>query len=171
MWTPQLSRGREATKIRNRIKEWTIGKGLDVGCGLDKISPDTIGVDIAPLPGVDYTLDARDLFVFTDNQFDYVFSAHTLEDIDDTKDTLHEWLRVLQLSGHLILYLPHKDYYPNIGKEGANPAHKHDFIPNDILQVLKQICAFDVHVLEERNQNDEYSFLLVLRITAKKSNS
>ena len=167
MWTPQLSRGREASKIRNRIKEWTFGKGLDVGCGLDKISPEAIGIDIAPLPGVNYTLDARDLFIFDDNQFDYIFSAHVLEDLENPEDTLREWLRVLKPGGYLILYLPHKDYYPNIGKEGANPAHKHDFLPNDILQILKRICFFDVHVLEERNKNDEYSFLLVLMITGQ----
>lgn len=119
------------------------------------------------MPGVDYTLDVRDLYVFEDNQFDYVFSAHVLEDIEDTEDTLKEWLRVLKKSGSLILYLPHKDYYPNIGQEGSNPAHKHDFLPNDILLVLKRICSFDLHVLEERNQNDEYSFLIVARITGK----
>lgn len=96
-----------------------------------------------------------------------MFSAHTLEDIDNPEEALREWLRVLKIGGHLILYLPHKDYYPNIGQPGANPAHKHDFLPKDILQLLKRICLFDVHVLEERNQNDEYSFLLVLRITGK----
>ncbi len=169
MWTAQTSRGRETSKIRKRIKEWTVGKGLDVGCGLDKVAPDAFGVDRTPMPGVDYVLDARDLFVFDDNQFDYVYSAHVLEDIVETEEALSEWLRVLKLSGHLILYLPHKDYYPNIGQPGSNPAHKHDFLPKDILQILKRICSFDVHVLEDRNQNDEYSFLIVLKLTGKKN--
>lgn len=149
------------------MKEWTFGKGLDVGCGLDKINPDAIGIDLAPLPGVDYALDARDLFVFCNDEFDYVFSAHVLEDMPDPEDTLREWLRVLRPDGYLILYLPHKDYYPNIGKPGANPAHKHDFIPNDIIEILGKICRYTLVVVENRNQNDEYSFLIVAQIKGK----
>lgn len=124
---------------------------------------------MAPFPGVDYTLDVRDLFVFEDNEFDYVFSAHTLEDIDDTEDCLREWLRVLKPGGHLILYLPHKDFYPNIGKEGANPAHKHDFTGADILEILDRICRHRIVLIENRNLNDEYSFLIVVEFKGKLS--
>lgn len=163
-WTPQKSRGQETSKIRQRVQEWTFGKGLDVGCGLDKIALDAIGIDLAPLPGVDYTLDARDLFLFDRDYFDYVYSAHVLEDIPDPEDALREWLRVLRPGGHLILYLPHKDFYPNIGKPGANPNHKHDFLPQDIIKILDRICSYDLPVLEERHEGDEYSFLIVARI-------
>lgn len=163
MWTAQLSKGREASKIRNRIKEWTFGKGLDVGCGNDKISPDAIGVDTLPLPWVNFLLDARDLYIFKSGEFDYLFSAHVLEDLEDPTDTLREWWRVLKPQGFLILYLPHKNFYPNIGTEGSNPAHKHDFVPQDIINILEKICYYRIDVCEERNKNDEYSFLLVVR--------
>lgn len=165
MWTPQLSKGQETSKVRNRIKEWTFGKGLDVGCGLDKISAEAIGVDLIPLSGVDFLLDARDLYIFKDGEFDYVFSSHVLEDLEDPINALIEWLRVLKVNGHLILYLPHKDFYPNIGQEGANPAHKHDFTGAAIIKILFKICRFRVVIQENRNQNDEYSFLLVIRKT------
>lgn len=167
-WTPQKSKGRETTKIRQRVQPWTFGKGLDVGCGLDKISLDAIGIDLAPLPGVDYSLDARDLFVFDNDYFDYIFSAHVLEDLPDPKDALREWLRVLKPKGHLILYLPHKDYYPNIGSPGANPAHKHDFLPKDIIEILDQICFYDLLICEDRSEGDEYSFLIVARIKGQR---
>jgi hypothetical protein len=64
-----------------------------------------------------------------------------------------------------VLYLPHRDLYPNIGTEGANPDHKHDFVPE-----RHRGCAhgaglrhFDVLVNEVRDEGNEYSFLLVMR--------
>ena len=165
MWTPQKSKGKETSKIRQKVKEWTLGKGLDLGCGLDKISQDAIGIDLVPFPGVDFVLDIRDLYIFKNGEFDYIFSSHVLEDIEDTTDTLREWWRLIKLHGFLILYLPHKRFYPNIGEEGSNPAHKHDFEPSDIKSILDRICYYKLDACEERNQDDEYSFLLIIRKT------
>ena len=163
MWSHQLSKGRETSKVRQRVKEWISGKGLDLGCGLDKIHPEAIGIDQIPFPGVNFTLDIRDLYILDTNSFDYVFSAHTLEDIEDTEDTLREWWRVLKFQGYLILYLPHRNLYPRIGQPGANPAHKHDFEGIDILKVLDNFAIYKTIVNEVRDQDDEYSFLLIIQ--------
>ena len=162
-WTAQRSKGKETTKVRSRILDWISGRGLDLGCGLDKISLHSYGIDLLPLPGVDFLLDIRDLYIFKNAEMDYVFSSHALEDLKDTEDTLREWWRVLKPEGHLILYLPHKDLYPNIGQHGSNVAHKHDFVAKDILDILSRFARFKILINEIRSKDDEYSFLLLLR--------
>ena len=56
---------------------------------------------------------------------------------EHTQAVLREWWRVIRPGGHLVLYLPHKAHYPNIGQPGANPAHKHDFLPEDIVKAME----------------------------------
>ena len=162
-WTQQKSKGKETTKIRLRVSNWISGRGLDLGCGIDKISPDTLGIDLLPLPGIDFLLDIRDLYIFKDAEMDYIFSSHALEDLQDTDNVLREWWRLIKPNAHLILYLPHKDLYPNIGQPGSNPAHKHDFEAKDVLDVLSRFARFKILINEIRSKDNEYSFLLVLR--------
>jgi SAM-dependent methyltransferase len=123
----------ETTKTRHRVVKYTEGNGLDIGCNRDKIKPDCIGIDLYAATGVNLIGKADTLPWFENDVFDFVYSSHTLEDIQSTDIALKEWLRVIKPGGYLILYLPHKDYYPNIGHELANKAHKHDFVPEDIL--------------------------------------
>jgi ADP-heptose:LPS heptosyltransferase len=107
---------------------------------------------------------ADDLSMFADESMDFVFSSHTLEHMADVEKTLREWWRVVKPGGHLVLYLPHKDFYPNIGQPGANPDHKHDFVPTDISTVMSRIRglgSWEILVNEERNEDDEYSFFQV----------
>ena len=63
----------------------------------------------------------------------------------------------------MALYLPHKLYYPNVGQPGANPDHKHDFMPADIINAMQKIGGWNLIEREERNGGNEYSFLLVFR--------
>jgi ADP-heptose:LPS heptosyltransferase len=74
-------------------------------------------------------------------------------------------VRVLKPGGHLCLYLPHRDFYPNIGTPGSNPDHKHDFIPQDIVDAMRSAWpgGWDLMERQERNEDMEYSFFLVFR--------
>ena len=47
MWTPETSCGNEAAKCRGRVVSFLVGRGLDIGCGDEKVVPAAIGVDIA----------------------------------------------------------------------------------------------------------------------------
>lgn len=172
MWTPATSDGRESRKIRFELVPYTRGRGLDVGCGVEKVYPHAIGVD----NNVDERLfgyrtiadvivpTAEDLGIFATEGFRWVFSSHLLEHIKEYRAALAEWFRLVEGGGHLILYLPHKKFYPNIGTPGANPDHKHDFVPEDIVKAMEQCgSSWDLLVNEERNDDDEYSFLQVYR--------
>lgn len=168
MWTPHGKQGKEASKIRYQAWMYTSGIGLDIGCGDDKIAPNAIGIDTQHFAGIplgSMIASGEKLPQFADASMDFVFSSHFLEHVADYKAALKEWWRVLKVGGRLILYLPHKDYYPNIGQPGANPDHKHDFHPNDIKQALFEVLGntFDVVEDQDRIDRDEYSFYIVIR--------
>ncbi len=171
-WTAEGPQGNEAAKIKHLIVPYTRGRVLDLGCGPFKCWPHFTGVDNghhAREFGWQYkpdivVEDCARLEVFRDESMDAVFSSHLLEHIEDYRAALREWWSLIKPGGHLVLYLPHKDFYPNIGQPGANPDHKHDFDPEDIVQAMKDIGPrWDLVLSETRDGEDEYSFLQVYR--------
>lgn len=177
VWRIDDPQGDEAAKIRWELVEYTSGRGLDLGCGQFKAFHHFIGVDNGHhwgMKGVDVHVNScDDLSIFADDSMDFVFSSHLLEHIKDTKKALTEWMRVLKVGGKLCLYLPHKAHYPNVGEKGANPDHKHDFYPEDIISLMQEIgsdtnedgerinCSFDLLRNETRTNGREYSFFQV----------
>lgn len=172
VWNINAPQGNEAAKVKWDIVEYTAGRGLDLGCGLFKTFPHFIGVDNGHHwgnQGVDVMVDTcEDLSLFADNSMEFVFSSHLLEHITNYEAALKEWWRVIKTDGYLILYLPHKEYYPNVGEVGANPDHKHDFLPPDIITAMSKLGGWDLLVSEERNGGNEYSFLQVYKKTAQR---
>jgi glycosyltransferase involved in cell wall biosynthesis/predicted SAM-dependent methyltransferase len=160
----------ETSKIRARLWPWVrTGKGLDLGCGSDKIHPCCTGIDRIAAPGVDVVGDIRDLSSFSVEEFDWVYSSHALEDIEDTDAALREWLRVLRPDGHILIYAPYRHYYPNRGTPGSNPNHVHDFVPGDILAALRRchpsiwIVTAELRGYPRQDEFHEYSFLIIAR--------
>src|ERR1035437_1862870 len=163
MWKRENPQGAEAGKIMWELVPYTRGVGFDIGCGPYKAFSHFIGIDNrkdVALFGIpmepDLTIpDATNMEIFASEKYDFMFSAHLLEHIDDYKKALSEWWRLIKVGGHLCLYLPHADFYPNIGKEGANPDHKHDFRPKDIIHAMKEIGTWDLLENQERNRSEE----------------
>jgi len=180
VWRAGDPQGNESAKIKHLALRWLRGRGLDLGCGPFKIIPTAIGVDNghhwghqqAQAPYVS-TPTCEKLDMFGDGTMDYVFSSHLLEHIQNYHAALAEWWRVLKPGGYLILYLPHADLYPNIGKPGANPDHKHDYRPEDIIRrmvMLGKKSGWDLLINEVRDTDlgpgefgNEYSFYQVWR--------
>jgi ADP-heptose:LPS heptosyltransferase len=94
-----------------------------------------------------------------------VFSSHLLQCLINPEKALKEWWRVIKPGGYLVLYLPHKDLYPNVKTEGAHMLHRHDFLPEDIDRMLEAswdgISGRTIAMSEVRDQDDEYSFLQI----------
>jgi ADP-heptose:LPS heptosyltransferase/predicted SAM-dependent methyltransferase len=169
-WRAEESNGDESGKIRWELVPFTRGRGLDLGCGPSKAFPHFIGVDNykdTQLFGVqmkpDVVCDVAKLDVFGSASMDFVYSSHCLEHIKDHKAALKEWWRVVKPGGYLCLYLPHKDFYPNIGTPGSNPDHVHDFMPSDIEAAMVEVGAWDMVRNEDRNEGQEYSFFQVYK--------
>jgi len=176
MWRAEDPQGNEAAKVRFDIVPYFGNSNLDLGCGPTKVWGNFIGVDNGAdgeLFGVQMKPDmvvgtCERLPQFASGGIDCVFSSHLLEHIVDYKSALKEWWRLVRPGGTLILYLPHRELYPNIGQPGSNPDHKHDFVNDDIIEAMREVASgsdtgWDLVVNEKRDQLREYSFFQVYR--------
>lgn len=77
------------------------GKGIDVGCGPDKLPFDgCIGFDKEDG-------DANKLSTyFPDTKFDYVHASQALEHMIDPSAALQDWAKVVKHNGHIIFSVP-----------------------------------------------------------------
>ena len=168
-WNANMPEGHESFEIKYDIVPYTRGRVLDLGSGPWKTFPHFISWDNYSewdnynwRP--DIIGDAQKLDIIGSKSLDAVFSSHLLEHIDKHISALKEWWRVIKIGGYLVLYLPHKDLYPNIGEKGANVNHKHDFLPKDIISILKENCTnWDLVESFVKNGENEYSFLQVFQ--------
>lgn len=170
VWRMDDPEGCESKKIVWEVAPYLRGVGLDIGAGVFKILPHAISVDNCDHEKFGHVIkpDVRvetgeKLTIFSSQSMWFVYSSHLLEHIEDYKAALKEWWRVIKLDGKLILYLPHKSFYPNIGEPGANPTHVHDFMPEDIIEAMKEIGGWDLLECQDRNEDQEYSMLLVFK--------
>lgn len=135
----------------DQVLDYCVGHGLDVGCQANKIVPSD-AVHSRCL-GIEH--DRRSSFMQpksrwtcdmwgdglrlkqADSALDWVFAGHVLEDQSypsGTMQMLREFHRVVKNGGHVVLLIPHKQYYPNVGQPGANPAHQRDWLPEELAQ-------------------------------------
>lgn len=165
----------EGNKIKYRALPHVRGLGLDIGCGPWKVFPHSIGIDGVAYAahdncGPNLVMNLEDLAgfsgFFADGAFDYIFSSHCLEHVRDPEQVLRAWWAKIKVGGRLILYLPHKSFYPNMGQEGANPDHKHDFMPADVVKIMRRVGGWTMIENEERGSEAfdyEYSFFQVYK--------
>ena len=125
-----------ASYILPFAKKFCHGKGLDIGAGKYCL-PGAQGVD--PNRGNDRQWDAMSL---PPGKYDYIFSSHCLEHLEQPRRALEHWVDVLVQGGVLMLYLPHPD------NEEWHPAntkgHKHIWHPDDLAEMLYDLGLKDV---------------------------
>jgi predicted SAM-dependent methyltransferase len=175
-WKIDARQGNEGYKIRWEIIQWTRGRGLDLGCGPQKTFPHFIGLDNnidAQLFGIPANPDIRvdtceNLSLFSSKSMDFVFSSHLLEHIPPENVTacLEEWMRVIRLNGYLVLYLPDKSLYPNVGQLGANKDHKWDPDYESVVSFAEKVSrGWDLIDYQLRDNDNEYSGLYVFKVS------
>lgn len=80
---------------------------LNVGCG-EWTFPDSVNLDIAPLPGIDVVHDLDVIpWPFPDGRFAEVRAFQVFEHVADPIGFMREVHRVLEPSGVLLLTVPH----------------------------------------------------------------
>lgn len=166
-----LSKKSETSKVRNSLKIFCNGNGVDIGFGGDPILKSAVTIDL-PSPYAKYKnnpLHLRgsgdNLYWFKDNVLDYVYSSHLLEDFENTEQIINEWLRVIKPGGNLVLFLPDEQVYREYNKKlGKNPNHNHVH-DHFSLEFIKNIIKArdDVKIIHEVAISNIYSFELVLK--------
>jgi SAM-dependent methyltransferase len=162
----------ESHKIKPYVEKYLVGRGLDIGCGAKKIVPHAIGIDFEnqyDLPeypsDADFKMGWEQFFSEHLDQYDYIFSAHLLEDYPNPFEILAQWMEFIKPNGLLILQLPIEDMYRKIGSS-CNCRHVNNWkgaldfyeqIPDDMKKRLEIIdYSFGVVV--------DYSFYIVMRL-------
>ena len=170
-WSADQKYRPESCKIVWEVAPYLRGKGFDIGAGSFKILPHATSVDNCvdhELFGMQFTPDenienAEDMSKFETHSLDWVYSSHLLEHLVNPEKALKEWWRLVKPNGYLILYLPHEDLYPKIGEEGANIDHKWNLNEQKVIDWMYKIGGWDLEVCDKRDQDEEYSFLLIFR--------
>jgi hypothetical protein len=170
----------ETTLCRDRLAKYCQGNGLDLGAGGDPIVNSAIIVDLsAPYASVgdhprNLAGNASCLYWFTDECLDYVYSSHLLEDFppEETLDIVLEWLRVLRVGGHLVLYLPDEQVYrAHCRKTGQdhNPSHSNPDFSLKWFEEFLLPSLPNVAVCHSAARVEAYSFELVIKKTGSTS--
>jgi len=92
------------------------GKGIDIGCGPDPVTPDARRFDLEDG-------DANRITDYIQDQFDFVFSSHCLEHMHDPQIALQGWWELVRPGGFLFFIVPDEDLY----EQGVFPSRfNHD---------------------------------------------
>lgn len=162
--------------------KYIVGRGIDIGCGrVDSHGgADPISSDYCFHHDKD-VCDALWMDFFQDEEFDYVYSSHCLEHIEDPITAIKNWYRILKFQGFLIITVPSLFRYEKqltIPPSRYNEDHKEGYtigtlmtkveralIPNSYLVEYVKDCAegYDWTISPEKHAGGEYQIELVLR--------
>ena len=150
-----------------------IGRGIEVGCGHRKTHPNVIGVDliangdqgsVGVVTGMNAVTDVQasgdDLYMFKDNELDYVVARHNIEHYQDPIKALQEWKRVIKPKGIIGIVIPDDE---NIDTIKLDPSHKHVFTRSSFKRLIELIPGLEIIFQGELLKN--WSFVSVIRKT------
>ena len=80
------------------------GKGIDIGFGSDPLNADVVRFDVDDG-------DANQIGLYVKDTFDFVYSSHCLEHMNDPMKALHEWWKLVNRGGILFFLVPDEDLY------------------------------------------------------------
>jgi len=126
------------------------GEGLDIGCAKREWAlPWAKPID---------TLfnDGYDAFNLPEGKFDFIFSSHCLEHLEDWVYALEYWISKLKIEGKLLLYLPHYDQ--EYWRPWNNRKHYHAFTPEIIKDFLSNHGDICSDTLQVTGRDLNYSF-------------
>jgi len=179
LWQRRLAMG--------QVMDYCCGLGIDVGCQANKIVPNgaaggnCVGIDhdhrkVFMDPGSRWTCDmfGDGLNLGNpDSSIDWVFAGHVLEYQPfpvGTLKMLREFWRVVKNGGYIVLLMPHKRYYPNVGDPEANPAHQRDWLPEELLQFVNGNLYKELRIVQLESFYNKFEFDAVFRVVKDDDN-
>lgn len=130
------------------VTKFFAGNGIDIGAGNDSLSQ-----HLTKFPRIKSVRswdicdgDAQYLNGVADEQFDFVYSSHCLEHLENPFDAVSNWLRVLVPGGFLVVSVPDEDMYEHgVWPSIHNLDHKWSFtIAKPVSRMPKSIQLVDL---------------------------
>lgn len=115
-------------RVKNNYNVYFRGHGIDIGCGSDCLDR-SVFKNIEHIMKYDnqfdHRCDAENCLDLTDNRFDFVYSSHCLEHINDPYKAFTNWIRICKLGGYIVFAVPHEIFYEKcIWPSKFNADHK-----------------------------------------------
>lgn len=176
----ETSKAKDRRQREGFFNKYCSGYGIDIGCGDDPVTFNCGRWDLSLGHG-----DATFMKGIPDQRYDFVYSSHCLEHIVDQEAALKNWWRILKRGGHLILFLPHRDYYEKRKQLPSlwNVDHKRFYLPlfdeaphtTGVISLIRRVlngyefiylkaCNDGFTIIDPgRHSNGEYSIELVLK--------
>lgn len=156
----------------SKIIGYCFGNGLDVGCGTRTINPEIKRLDIDPKKKPDI-LASGDNIPCEDGVFDYICAIHALEHFEDQDKALKEWLRVVKISGYILIIHPDVTWTKQQKGAEENPSlkndpfnkHYHERTLNDFIKWIEHKSKFGFRVVDFGKALPEWSFYCILQKT------
>lgn len=127
LYPEYLKHGNACQFIVPVAKQFCYGVGLDVGCGKWPL-PHAIPVDL---------VNGGNAMVLPPGEYDYIFSSHCLEHLENPIAALEHWGSRIRDRGTLFLYLPHPEMEYWLPQNCRK--HLHSWYPREIAKILKDI--------------------------------
>jgi len=96
-------------------QEATRGRGIDIGCGPDPVTPGARRFDLEHG-------DANLISQHVNEQYDFVYSSHCLEHMHQPRAAILEWWKLVRPGGYLFVLVPDEDLY----EQGVFPSRFND---------------------------------------------
>ena len=183
-WSPlRPNNFNETPKTRGRAVPWCAGKGLDIGCGKERLydTEFVLGIDNgygaerwgmavqANIRG-----DARQL-PFSPQAFDYVYSSFLLQSFPykEVPDVLRHWCSVIKKGGCLCLYLPDESQVPKVieperdiaPESQHDPDQKWNISYERVVQAMEKLhFNWDLVEFKRCSSDEEYALWFVFRM-------
>ncbi len=143
------SQGFAAEHAFSYAKKVCFGRGLDVGCGkYEWCLPGALAIDVTFKDGFYHALN------LPEGEFDYIFSSHCIEHVDNWVDVLDYWETKIKSGGTLFLYLPH--YSQKYWRIFENRKHIHTLSPGLIKDYLESRGCWKNIFASKRDLNNSF---------------
>lgn len=163
----ETSKCRKKRLSAGHFDKYLRGRGVDIGCGNDKLVVESGEVD-----GWDVgDGDAAHMRSVADETYDFVYSSHCLEHVESVHDALFNWGRICKTGGYLYFVVPEfvlyeKMQFPSVWNYDhkqtfsfyitrAQVGRENHFHHSDVSAILSRL-GFEVKVVELEDDGFDY---------------
>lgn len=125
---------------RGYFDKYLMGSGIDIGGGDDPLKVKKGSVYCYDLKQG----DAQHMANIKSNTYDFVYSSHCLEHIQNPELAFQHWIRICKPNGYLYIIVPHEVYYEHsIWPSRWNAGHRWSFTLDSPSKLPKNIVFKD----------------------------